>query len=82
MTVEQAQEILTKIPEYAWLTASSELWFTTGEVAAALRTSPATVRSWCERGAIAGASDYGGRIGWRMPRSGLLLYFAATVTRQ
>jgi hypothetical protein len=81
MTVEQAQAILARIPEYAWLTSGNEQWYSPGEVAAAMGINAATVRLWCDRGDVVGAINYGGRMGWKLPRSGLLLYFAALAER-
>jgi hypothetical protein len=37
-------------------------------------------RRWCEDGLINGAAFYGEKLGWRMPRSGLLLYLASRRT--
>lgn len=77
--VREAERILQATPEYDWLARSGQQWYTVAEVATAVAVSKALVRAWCERGQIAGAVLYGQQIGWRLPRSGLLLFFAEIV---
>lgn len=77
--VREAERILQTTPEYDWLARSGQQWYTVAEVATAMAVSKNMVRSWCERGQIAGAVIYGQQIGWRLPRSGLLLFFAEIV---
>lgn len=77
--LREAEQTLGGIPEYAWLTQSGTQWYTVAEVAEAMNVGKDVVRRWCERGQIANAVMYGQQIGWRMPRSGLLLFFAEIV---
>jgi hypothetical protein len=74
--VSAAERLLAGIPEFAWLTGSKQQWWTVDEVSDKLGIGPAAVRSLIEHGDIAGAVLYGTRIGWRLPRSGLLVYLA------
>lgn len=63
--------------EDAWV-LSGQQWYTTGEVADHLGLSEGGVRSLADRGAIPGAILHDAkRIGWRLPRSGLIAYVAA-----
>ncbi len=73
----EALEILQAIPEYAWLVDSERPWFTVAEVSERTGVGEGGVRAWCERGLIPGAVQFGHKIGWRIPRSGLLSYFAS-----
>lgn len=77
--VQAAQLELATIPEYDWLTQSDEPWFTVAQVAPHMGVSKETVRGWCENGHIKHATLYQQQVGWRMPRSGLLLFFARRV---
>jgi hypothetical protein len=74
--IAAAEQMLAAIPEYAWLVQSGKQFYTAAEVSAALGIGVGAVRALCERGDIAGAVLYGTQIGWRLPRSGLLLYLA------
>lgn len=74
--VQEAERWLGAIPEYDWLTTSGQQWHTAAEVSEHIAVAKDAIRRWCERGQIAGAVLYGQQIGWRMPRSGLLLHFA------
>ena len=74
-----AEQTLRAIPEYAWLADSGQQWYTVAEVAEAVSIGKDVIRRWCERGLIANAVMYGQQIGWRLPRSGLLLFFAEIV---
>ena len=71
-----AEQLLAAIPEYAWLVQSGKQWWTVAEVSEALGIGLGAVRALAERGDIAGAVLYGQQIGWRLPRSGLVLYLA------
>lgn len=74
-----AEQTLRTIPEYRWLVNSEQPFWSSGNVAEHLAVSPTTVRLWCESGGIVGAAFYGGRIGWRMPRSGLIIFLAGLI---
>lgn len=77
--VQESQQTLEAIPEYDWLTRSEQQWFTVSEVAPHMAVSKETVRDWCETGQIKHATLYKQQVGWRMPRSGLMLFFAKRV---
>ncbi len=77
--VQEAQRTLAAIPEYDWLTRSTQPWFSVSEIAPQMGVSKEAVRGWCERGEIQHATLYTQQVGWRMPRSGLLMFFAARV---
>lgn len=81
MSVERAAEVLSGIPEYAWLVESDQPWWKAAEVAKHAGVTADVVRSWCDSGKIQGAMLYAQQVGWRMPRSGLLLFFAGIVNR-
>jgi hypothetical protein len=74
--IAAAERLLAAIPEYAWLVQSGKQFYTVSEVSAALDIGVGAVRALAERGDIAGAVLYGTQIGWRLPRSGLMLYLA------
>lgn len=73
--LQRAEALLAARPEFAWLTGSKGVWFNVSQVAAGAGVARQTVDGWSERGLIPGAIYYEG-VGWRMPRSGLLEYFA------
>lgn len=77
--VREATQALAPFPEYDWLTKSGTQWYTVAEVADQLAISKEAVRGWCERGLIVPANLYGQQIGWRLSRSGLLVFFARIV---
>jgi len=79
MSPEAAEALLRTIPEYAWLTQSGRQIYTTAEVAEYLHIGVFAVRVRCQDGLFPGAIDYGIGIGWRIPRSGLILYLANRV---
>lgn len=81
MTVQEAEEILRGIPEYSWIVESDQSFWRTGDILQAMGISAGTIIQWCKDGLIDGATNFGGALGWRMPRSGLLLFFAARVKR-
>jgi hypothetical protein len=63
--------------EDTWV-LSGQQWYTTGEVAQHLGLSEGGVRNLAERGVIPGAILHDAkRIGWRLPRQGLIAYLAA-----
>lgn len=62
--------------EDAWV-LSGQQWYTAVEVAEHLGISDGGVRNLAERGEIPGAVLHDTkRIGWRLPRSGLISYLA------
>lgn len=78
MTPEQlaeAEQILARRPEFIWLTSNPAAWRNVTDVAAGAGVTRATATKWCEEGLIPGAIYYEG-VGWRIPRSGLIEYFA------
>ncbi len=74
--IREGEQVLAQFPEYRWLTSSGLQWWTVSEVADHLGVGKDVVRGWCERQEIPGAVLYGQQIGWRMPRSGLIVYCA------
>ncbi len=65
------------IPEDAWVLGGQQ-WYTATEAAEHMAVSDEYVRRLAERGAIPGALMHDvKRIGWRLPRSGLIAYIAA-----
>ena len=76
-----AETMLRRIPEYDWLTKSNKLFWRSSEIAEIFGIDSRTVIEWCTNGQIRGATGFGDRLGWRMPRSGLLIFFAERVRR-
>jgi Mn-dependent DtxR family transcriptional regulator len=77
MTPESAEEYLKRSPEFKWLTdADQDHWFTVNEVAERLRIGESFVRNAANRREIDGAINYGPGLGWRLPRRGLMIFFA------
>jgi len=75
-TSEEADKYLKQFTEFDWLTRNNTPWWTTSDVATNLGLGNAAVRAFCERGEIEGAIFYGNRIGWRIPRHGLIIFLA------
>lgn len=71
-----AEQQLAGFPEYDWLRLSNTLWWTVSEVAEHLGVGRDVVRAWCERHEVPGAVLYAPQVGWRMPRSGLVVFCA------
>lgn len=83
MTPEElmaAEAALAARPEFAWLTGDVSAWRNVTEVANGSGVTRPTITAWCERGLIPGAIYYAG-VGWRIPRSGLIEYFAGLQRR-
>jgi hypothetical protein len=77
--LREAERVLAAYPEYRWLMGAdgvSKQWWSVADVAAQLDLTADVVRAWCQRGEIPGAVLYEKQVGWRMPRSGLVVYFA------
>jgi hypothetical protein len=79
--ISQAEAYLRSYPEFDWLTKNGQQWFRTQEVSDGLGIGEAAVRAICDRGEIDGAINYGKPIGWRMPRTGLIMYLAGLKRR-
>jgi Helix-turn-helix domain len=63
-------------PEDRWV-LSGQQWYATGEAAEKLGVSDETLRKFAAGGAIPGAIQHDTRrVGWRLPRSGLIAYIA------
>jgi hypothetical protein len=82
MTLEEAENLLSRIPEYNWLTKDGTDWYKAEELATHLGIGEHAVRARCKDGSIHGATFYGEKIGWRIPRSGVILYLASIVSSQ
>lgn len=76
MTPADAETTLSKIPEYNWLTKSSQQWWTVQQVAVGMGVGESVVRQRCTSGEIQGAYLASQQAGWRIPRSGLLVFLA------
>jgi hypothetical protein len=64
-------------PEDTWV-LSGQQWYAASEIADRLGLSDGGVRNLAERGVFPGAIQYAEkRIGWRIPRSGLIAFIAA-----
>jgi hypothetical protein len=72
----EAERLLSARLEYTWLIQSGKQWFNLSDVARGAGLSRDTVRGLCEAGSIPGAIYYNPDIGWRIPYSGLVEYFA------
>lgn len=79
VTLEKAEKLLRDQlgDEYVWLLDSDLVFFTIPEVARHARMDEYAIRLRCESGEIPGSVRHGGKTGWRIPRSGLILYFAS-----
>ena len=74
--VQEAERIVMQILEYRWL-RDEKSWYSVIEVAEKLGIGRESVRKWCESGDIPGAMNFQPQqVGWRIPRSGLLLFLA------
>jgi hypothetical protein len=63
--------------EFDWLLnapATKKMW-TVSEVATAVAVAPRTILRWCRDGSIEDARNWGGKAGWGLPKTGLLLFF-------
>ena len=80
--VARAEEVLARIPELAPIVSDPRPFWKTGEVAALLGVTDHIVRGWCESGQIRGAIKYEQNVGWRIPRSGLLVFLASRQSGQ
>lgn len=81
-TIEAAFRLLSGMLEYRWLTGTDHQWFTVADVSAHMGISDDAVRAAAKRGDIPGAVLYASQVGWRLPRSGLAVYFAGLYGRQ
>jgi hypothetical protein len=77
MTITEAEQLLADIPEYGWIVEATKQFWSSGDIAKHLSINAGTVRRWCEEGLLPGAVFYGEKLGWRIPRSGILLYLAS-----
>jgi Helix-turn-helix domain len=79
--LKEAEATLALRPEFSWLTGDPSAWRNVTDVANGAGVTRQTAAAWCERGLIPGAIYYEG-IGWRIPRSGLIEYFAGLQRRE
>jgi len=84
--VNAARIALDKIPEYHWLTQGPE-FFRTSDIYKRLGVNVKVVINWCEHGTRTmlplrryGATPFGDQLGWRIPRSALLVFFYRVIT--
>lgn len=71
-----AQQFVCARPEYAWVCAHPDDFFTISDIARYTHLSRESVRGLVEGKAFPGAIRYSENIGWRIPRSGLVEYYA------
>ena len=76
-----ALEILRHYGAYDWLTKSGQTLWSVTEIVDNLEQQGApikraTIVHWIEQGHFPGAQDFEGRIGWRIQREDLILFFA------
>lgn len=74
--VAQAERALRAHPEYRWLWDSGLQWYRVSDIVKATDFTADTIEGWCKQGQIRHAAYFGQQIGWRIPRSGLILFFA------
>ncbi len=79
MTLAEAETLLRPIPEYGWLLNSGQQWYKLEELQTITGIGPAAWTKRCEDGRVPGAVNHGYGVGWRAPRSGLLIYFGRLV---
>lgn len=72
----EAERMVCARPEYAWLCDAAQEWFTISDIARYARLSRDTVRDLVEDRQFPGAIRYTEGVGWRIPRSGLIEYYA------
>jgi hypothetical protein len=74
VTYEQAGQLLDALPEYHWLTRSSQAWWSAAEIAKGMAIHGSIVTAWLKNKEIPGAIEYPGK--WAVPRSALLVFLA------
>lgn len=79
LRIAEAEAILRPIPEYDWLVRAGKQFWKGSEIAEVFGIDSRKVAEWCAAGLIVGATEFGEKLGWRIPRSGLLLFFAERV---
>jgi hypothetical protein len=77
--IADAEAILRPIPEYDWLVRSGKQFWKGSEIAEVFGIDSRKVAEWCAEGLIRGATEFGEKLGWRIPRSGLVLFFAERI---
>ena len=73
---EEAQRFVCARPEYAWVCKHPDDFFTISDLARYTGLSRETVRGLVESKTFPGTVRYSESIGWRIPRSGLVEYYA------
>ncbi len=73
---QAAERLVCARPEYSWLCATGQEWYNISDIAGHAHLSRETVRKMIEGGAFPGAIRYTEGTGWRIPRSGLIEYYA------
>lgn len=79
MTPEELQEAQTFVcarPEYGWVCSHPDDTFTISDIARYTHLSRDSVRNLIEDGAFPGSVRYSETIGWRVPRTGLVEFYA------
>jgi hypothetical protein len=78
--LREAEAMLRKIPEYEWLITNGLQWWTVPQLAEHLPIGEAAIRARIHE--FPGAQDYGDKIGYRIPKSGVIMYLARILVRQ
>lgn len=71
---KDAQKYLSQFQEFDWMTKSGQQWYKIDEVSNGLALGEEALRRACVNGEFPGAQNYGPGIGWRIPRSSLILW--------
>jgi hypothetical protein len=82
MTLAEAEAILRGISSYAWLFQGDveyETFYRASKVAQMVGIDSQTVNRWCNEGQITNVLDLGGKLGYRIPRDSLVMFFAQRV---
>lgn len=76
MTEQEAEQLLSATPGYGWLINDTRMFWSPADLEPFLGISANTIRRWADSGLIPGAVDFG-TAGWRIPRSGLIIFLAS-----
>jgi hypothetical protein len=74
--LQAAQQFVCARPEYSWVCTHPNNWFTVSDISRYSGLSRPIVRGLVESGTFPGAIQYTESVGWRVPRSGLVEYYA------
>jgi len=78
----ESERLLQARPEYAWLFTTRKEWYNVAESARGLGVSRTKVTEWCKEKVIPGVIYYGEDVGYRIPRSGLIVFLVERLGEQ